>query len=75
MSDPAPEVEAIRKGLDDGSLLPQVAMQRLVALMRTNPTLPGAKELYQEASRKAYGTGRSSLAHSHPPPPATDDDD
>ncbi len=75
MSDPAPEVENIRKSLHDGSLLPQVAMQRLVALMRTTPDLPGAKELYQEASRKAYGVGHSSLAHSHPPPPATGDDD
>ena len=66
------EVEAIRKALEDGSLSPQAAMQRLVALMRTDPNVPGVKELYQEASSRAYSGGASSPSHSHPPPPADD---
>jgi hypothetical protein len=45
-----------------------VAMQRLIQLMRTNPDQRGAKELYQEASRRAYTDGQSSVSHSHPPP-------
>lgn len=48
---------------------PQLAMNRLLVLMRQDSKLPGAQELYREASRMSYQSGASSLAHSHPPPP------
>ncbi len=53
---------------------PDHAVQKLVALMRENADLPGAKELYQEASQRAYEVRRSSMAYSHPPPPADPED-
>ena len=31
---------------------------------------PGAKTLYQEASRVAWQARQSNVSHSHPPPPA-----
>jgi hypothetical protein len=43
--------------------------------MRKKPDFPGAKELYQEASKLSYETRQSSPAHSHPPPPVADDDE
>lgn len=42
--------------------------QRLIELMRRNPDLPRSREVYQEASRRAYEQQSSSAAHSHPPP-------
>jgi hypothetical protein len=62
-------VVRIRLGLYDGSLEPGVAMQQLIQLMRKDENMPGAKALYQEATRVAYQSRQSSIAHSHPPPP------
>jgi hypothetical protein len=53
---------------------PQLAMNRLLVLMRQDAKLPGAQELYREASKMSYQTGSSSLAHSHPPPPPDPND-
>ena len=58
----------IKLALFQESIPAGVAMQRLIQLMRTNPDQPGAKELYQEASKRAYSGGQSSVSHSHPPP-------
>jgi len=63
------ELVEVKIQLREGSMLPQVAMNRLLALMRTDAKLPGAHELYKEASELSYGSGSSSLSHSHPPPP------
>lgn len=62
-------VVRIKLGLYDGTLPPGAAMQQLIQLMRRDENFPGAKELYQEASRVAYQSRQSSVAHSHPPPP------
>lgn len=62
----------IKLGLRDGSLPPGVAMQRLVQLMRKDAAAPGAKALYQEASRSSFQEGASSHSHSHPPPPVSE---
>jgi hypothetical protein len=67
-------VVRIKLELYDGSLPPLAAVQQLVQLMRKRPDFPGAKELYQEASKLSYQQRESSLAHSHPPPPAQDDE-
>jgi len=56
----------------DGSIAPNVALQRLIQLMRRQPNLPGARALFQEASKLAYSEGRSSVSHSHLPPPVKD---
>jgi hypothetical protein len=53
----------------EGALQPQIAMNRLLALARKDPKLPGLQDLYKEASRLSYDEGASSLSHSHPPPP------
>ena len=58
----------IKLGLYDGSLPPGAAQQRLIQLMRRDQEWPGAKALYQQASRAAYQGGQSSAAASHPPP-------
>lgn len=63
------QVLRIKLGLATGAMPAGVAMQRLIQLMREEPELPGAKALYQEASRQAYSDRESSVAHSHPPPP------
>jgi hypothetical protein len=63
------QVLHIKLGLLSGGLAPDVAMQKLIQLMRQKPELLGAKTLYQEASRLAYSGRESSVAHSHPPPP------
>jgi hypothetical protein len=68
-------VVRIKLGLFDSSLPPEVAMQRLIAVMRRNPDAPGAKELYREASNVAYQSRKSSVSHSHPPPPVTPKDE
>jgi hypothetical protein len=67
-------VMRIKIALNDGSLPPGAAMQKLIAIMRRNADAPGAKELYQEASNLAYQSRQSSVSHSHPPPPVTDGD-
>ena len=72
--DAAPDTEPakilrIKLGLLSDSMPPGVAMQKLIQLMREKPDLPGAKELYQQASKLAYSGRESSVAHSHPPPP------
>lgn len=66
---PLTEICEVKIGLLDGSLKPQIAMNRLLALMRADSDLLGAHDLYKEASQMSYQSGRSSMAHSHPPPP------
>lgn len=61
----------IKLALFEGSLGPGPAQQRLIQLMRRNPNIPGAKELYQEASNLSYRSRTSSASHSHPPPPSS----
>jgi len=63
------QVLRIKLGLLSGSMPPGMAMQKLIQMMRETPDLPGAKTLYQEASKLAYSGRESSVAHSHPPPP------
>ncbi|HLV66180.1 MAG TPA: hypothetical protein VKY73_10220 [Polyangiaceae bacterium] len=73
--DKAPEsderfaVARIRLGLYEGSLAPEAATQELIRLMRRDANLPGAREVYQEASILAYEARQSNVAYSHPPPP------
>jgi hypothetical protein len=74
-SDEAYAVVRVKLELYDGTLPPLAAIQQLVQLMRKRPDLPGAKELYQEASNLSFRTRQSSLAHSHPPPPVGKDED
>jgi hypothetical protein len=64
------ELVEVKIGLYDGSLAPQLAMNRLLSLMQRDAKLPGAHALYQEASNRSYDGGESSLSHSHPPPPS-----
>jgi len=63
------QVLRIRLELLAGSMPPGLAMQKLIQMMRETPDLPGAKTVYQEASKLAYSGRESSVAHSHPPPP------
>jgi hypothetical protein len=65
------ELLEVKIALREGTLAPQLAMNRLLSLMRQNAKLPGAHELYQDASQRSYDGGESSLSHSHPPPPST----
>lgn len=67
--DPRFQVLRIKLGLLAGSLPAGAAMQKLIQLMRDTPEIPGAKALYQQASKLAYSERESSVAHSHPPPP------
>lgn len=64
------KVVRIKLALYDGSMPPGIAMQQLIQLMRKDENFPGAKELYQEASRVAWQARQSNVSHSHPPPPA-----
>jgi hypothetical protein len=59
----------VKIGLHEESLAPQIAMNRLLNLMRQDAKLAGAHELYREASQISYDAHSSSLSHSHPPPP------
>jgi hypothetical protein len=68
------DVMRIKLALFDGTLAPPLAMQRLIQIMRLDPHVGGGKELYQEASSRAYETGISSVSHSHPPPPVSPKD-
>jgi hypothetical protein len=63
-------VVRIKLSLYDGSMSPGIAMQQLIQLMRRDENFPGAKSLYQEASRVAWQARQSNVSHSHPPPPA-----
>lgn len=63
------ELVEVKIGLLQGEIPPQIAMNRLLVLMRQDSKLPGAQALYREASKMSYQSGASSLAHSHPPPP------
>ena len=63
-------VVKIKLALYDGSMPPGVAMQQLIQLMRRDENFPGAKTLYQEASRVAWQARQSNVSHSHPPPPS-----
>jgi hypothetical protein len=65
------ELLEVKIGLLEGSLQAQIVMNRLLALMRREPELPGLHELYRDASTLSYDQGTSSLSHSHPPPPMT----
>jgi len=68
-SDEAYKVLRLKVEMMDGSVAPTVALQRLIQLMRSQPNFPGARALFQEASRLAYTEGQSSVSHSHLPPP------
>lgn len=63
------ELLEVKLALREETVQPQVAMNRLLTLMRKDAKLPGVQELYREASRLSYDEGASSLSHSHPPPP------
>jgi uncharacterized protein (DUF885 family) len=67
--DEAYTVLRLKIALMDGSLTPSVALQKLIQLMRRQANWPGAKALYQEASKLAYTERQSSASHSHVPPP------
>ncbi len=67
--DDAYAVLRIKLALYEGSLPAGAAQQRLIQLMRRNDNVPGAKELYQEASNASFRERVSSSSHSHPPPP------
>jgi hypothetical protein len=62
-------VARLKLSLRDGSLPAGAVMQQLIQLMRKDENFPGAKTLYQEASRAAINSGQSNVAQSHPPPP------
>jgi hypothetical protein len=66
---PLADLCEVKIALLEGSLPPQLAMNRLLALMQKTPNLPGAHDLYRQASAQSYQSGHSSLSHSHPPPP------
>jgi len=68
-NDEAYAVLRLRLALMDGSITPTIATQRLIQLMRGQPNFPGARALFQEASKLAYSEGQSSVSHSHLPPP------
>lgn len=68
-NDPAAEVLRLKLMLYEGGVPPPLVMQKLIALMRVHPDVAGGKELYQEASARAYTDRVSSVSHSHPPPP------
>lgn len=68
------ELLEVKIGLLQEEIPPQIAMNRLLVLMRQDSKLPGAQELYKEASRVSYQSRESSLAHSHPPPPPDPND-
>ena len=68
-SDPAVEVLRLKLMLYEGGVPPPLVMQKLIAVMRQHPEVAGGKELYQEASQRAYTDRVSSVSHSHPPPP------
>jgi len=63
------ELLDVKISLLEETLKPQLAMNRLLALMRKDAKLPGLQELYRAASELSYEVGASSLSHSHPPPP------
>jgi len=67
---PLSELLEVKMGLYEGTVAPQLAMNRLLTMMRQDPKLPGAHALYQEASQRSYAERESSLSHSHPPPPS-----
>jgi len=71
-SDEAYTVLRLKLAMLDGSLAPTAALQKLIQLMRGQPNWPGARTLFQEASRLAYTEGHSSVSHSHLPPPVKD---
>jgi hypothetical protein len=68
-ANPLRELLEVKIALQQGDLPPQLAMNRLLVLMRQDAKLPGVQQLYREASGMSYQSGSSSLAHSHPPPP------
>lgn len=59
----------LRLAVLDGTVSPNVALQKLIQMMRIQPDLPGARALYQEASKLSYAERQSSASHSHIPPP------
>jgi hypothetical protein len=64
------ELLEIKILLLEGALPEQLAMNRLLVLMRKDAKLPGAHELYRQTSSRSYAEGSSSMSHSHPPPPS-----
>ncbi len=72
-NDEAYAVLRLRLAMLDGSVPPTITTQRLIQLMRRQPNYPGARALFQEASKLAYTEGQSSVSHSHAPPPVKAD--
>jgi hypothetical protein len=70
--DEAYAVLRLKLAMLDGSVAPAAALQKLIQLMRRQANWPGARALFQEASRLAYAEGQSSVSHSHHPPPVRD---
>ena len=68
-ADEAYMVLRLKLAMLDGVIAPAEALQKLIQLMRRQPHWPGARALFQEASRLAYSEGQSSVSHSHHPPP------
>lgn len=62
------ELFTLHLGVLEGTLEPGLALTKIVAVMRRDPNLGFARELYQTVSQLSYHSRRSSLAHSHPPP-------
>ncbi len=70
--DEAYTVLRLKLAMLEGSVAPAAALQKLIQLMRVQANWPGARALFQEASRLAYAEGQSSVSHSHHPPPVRD---
>ena len=64
------DLVSMKLALATGAQSPDAVMQRLIALLKQRPDLPGAQQLYADVSRMSYEAGESSVAYSHPPPPA-----
>jgi hypothetical protein len=67
--DEAYTVLRLKLAMMEGSMTPGVTLQKLIQLMRRQAEWPGARALYQEASKLAYAERQSSASHSHVPPP------
>lgn len=62
------DVLRIKLAIRQETIEPGTAMQRLIAIMRSDPKTPRAQDVYREVSSLAYRSASSTMAHSHPPP-------
>ena len=67
VSDPLVQLQEIKEAAERPEAEAAILMQRLIQLMRKNPGLAGAGELYQQLNQASYDSHTSSPAHSHPP--------